>query len=496
VPLAALAAALALASPALFARASPTDRSRVIDASPWASLTVDAVHRIADLDRDGWSPLFGGGDCDDLDRRRHPGAPEVLGDGIDEDCSGADAVQFEPVREPAVAVAGHPDLNVVMVLVDALRPDHLGFVGYERPTSPEIDRFRASATWFPNVYSDAPSTRYALPSIFTGHDLEELPEHHDVYHFELFPPAFTLAEALSARGYATVGYTISWVVQHMRGIGQGFDIWNTPWLADDWARIEGQALHAPLTTDASLRFLDAVPAVGPTRRSYLLFAHYQCTHWPYVPHDQWNFGDSLVDHYDSALAYCDQQIGRLLRAIEARADYDQTAVIVFSDHGEMLGEHGAVHEHGMNLYEPDLRSVLLVRTPAPHRATVNDVVSLTDLGPTIAGFGNVPAFPVSTAWDLAPMMAPEGAARAWPPRPIFLYTQSHRGVVHSDLRGVLDGHTKYVHDLRSGAEQLFDRARDPAEANDVCDARRAECQRLAELVAARARWIAARPASP
>ena len=67
-------------------------------------------------------------------------------------------------------------MNIVLVHVDALRPDHLGFAGYARPTSPNVDRFRASATLFTNAYTSAPSTRFAMATMFTGLDVSQLPQ--------------------------------------------------------------------------------------------------------------------------------------------------------------------------------------------------------------------------------------------------------------------------------------------------------------------------------
>ena len=66
-------------------------------------------------------------------------------------------------------------MNVVLVMMDALRPDHLGFAGYERPTSPNLDRFREGAVWFRNAYTPSPSTRFAMASMLTGHDVHNLP---------------------------------------------------------------------------------------------------------------------------------------------------------------------------------------------------------------------------------------------------------------------------------------------------------------------------------
>src|SRR5262249_26841207 len=149
--------------------------------------------------------------------------------------------------------------------------------------------------------------------------------------------------------YDKVGFSISYVVQHIFGIGQGFRRWETPWPPEDWARTYGTA--ATLTTEAALAYL---ASQGQGHGPFLLFAHYQCTHDPYSARPEWKFGDEEVDHYDSAAAYCDDELGRLITAIDARDDAKNTAVVVYSDHGELFGDHGLT-SHGGSLYEADVR---------------------------------------------------------------------------------------------------------------------------------------------
>ncbi len=488
---AALLPVLGVGSVLFFPRVPVHLRSEVVHASAYVAWVVETIRTNVDFDDDGHSSQLAGGDCDDGDPARHPSASEVPQNGVDEDCSGTDAAAFHPVSAPRFEGDPEPRLNIVMVLVDTLRPDHLGFAGYHRPTSPELDRFRESATWFRRVYSPGPSTRYALSSIFTGLEIELLPNTRARRSFRLHPSAVTLAERLTESGYDAMGYTITWVLEHTDGIGQGFREWTTPWPRGEGPRVERRAQDAPMTTDASLRYLDSVPADG-TARPFFLFAHYQCTHFPYyVPGDDWRFGDSPVDRYDSALAHCDRQIGRLLRGLETRSDYDRTAVIVFSDHGEMLGEHGESGTHGLSLYEPGVRSVLLVRVPGAHRGLVDHPVSLTDLAPTVASLANVPAVGSEAAWDLVPFVRP-GDLSAVPDRPLFLFAEAGRAALRSELRGVVDGPYKLVRDLRDGSEMLFDVEADAAESTDLSGALPEVRQRLAGLVEARSAWLAER----
>ena len=455
-------------------------RQSVLYRTPWASLTLGALRHGFDRDHDGYSPYFGGGDCNDHDASIHPDAIDIPGDGIDENCSGADAPATAPEpSEPARTSSRSERWSFVLVHIDALRPDHLSFAGYARHTSPRIDAFRETATYFSDAYSLAPATRFAMSSLFTGKDVDHVPQRQEKgFDFRLLPEARTLAERLEPLGYDRAGFTIAYVLQHIPGVGQGFRIWETPWPMLDEPAIT--AKDATLTTDKAEAYLDTQASRAP----FLLYAHYQCTHYPYIKHAEWDFGDELVDRYDSALAYCDREVGRLLEHVQQRGDHDHVAVIVFSDHGELLGEHG-LGNHGTSLFQEELRSVLLVHLPWQTPRTIDTRVTLTDLYPTILELAGAVKDPTSRAWSLVPLF--DGTARAgeWK-RPLYLYIDQWRGSVHFEERGVLDGSYKYVRDVASGASFLYDEERTPRETSNLRRELPAKNDRLAGMVDAEA----------
>ena len=425
-----------------------------------------------DFDHDGYARLLGGGDCDDDDPAIHPGAIDLPGDGIDQDCDGHDATlaALRPATFAPVPDAVPRDLNVLFLTIDTLRADHLGCYGYARPTSPNLDALAARSTLFENGWAHAPSTHYSMPALATGRWPSAIDWDESIWWPRMRNP-HTLAESLHALGYYTGGlFSFSYfALSDHRGFERGMDYYNA-----DRAALH-VAINGPMEShgsssremgDDAIAFLDA-----HKEQKFFLWLHFYDPHLSYEPHTEVpSFGTSRADLYDGEIRFTDLHVGRVLEHLRALGIDGRTMIVVTGDHGEGLGEHG-ITEHGFDLYAPQTKVPFIIHVPGLSAQRRTTPAGHVDLAPTILNLARGNPEPTFLGRSLVPILAgaPDSAAAGGAPGSaegpvVFQEVSSERGKKRALVSAT---HHLLWNWLPDNTTECYDRRTDPAEAHDL-----------------------------
>lgn len=296
--------------------------------------------------------------------------------------------------------------NVILVIIDTLRADHLSCYGYPRNTSPAIDSLAETGTLWLNARSQAPWTLPSHASIWTGLSVKSHGTTHiggiDGFDLQLDPHLPSLPAVLQNSGFQTSGFTNFMLLGEEFGFNHGFD----------WYDCDGSGKRtAASTVDAFLYWLDNQAEA----QNFFCVIHLFDVHSPYspiAPYDtafcsegvnsvtRWdlteegellNRGDCqhLIDMYDSEILYVDNELNRLFREIRYREIADSSLIIITSDHGEEFLEHGGVG-HGHALYQEQLRVPLIIAGAGINRGNISTVpAALYDIMPTVISYMSV-----------------------------------------------------------------------------------------------------------
>lgn len=448
------AGSLAVAAVALVIVSNEGARATLLEGPPLRAGYL-VLGALTDVDRDGYSSILGGGDCGPLDGGIHPAARDLPGDGVDQNCSGADArprVRPERRDAPLPAALSRSDYNVLLVSIDTLRYDRTGPAGYPRDTTPALTALAARSAWCEQAHAAGTLTRDSLPVLAAGQHLAELPLGAKIPGATyaprvLLPGAVTLAEVLAARGYRTALFTAFWYFGSWQ-IDQGMErMLNLP-----NGIVDG---ISPRLVRAAIDHLTGLPA----KDRWFAWVHLLDPHAPYQSHAGFpSFGSSAADLYDADVAYADHHLGLLLRWVESDLDRAaRTVVVVTADHGEHLGEGGLEH-HGNTLNDVLTHVPLVVHVPGMQPRRVATPISLVDVAPTIAAILGVAA---PLEWTGAPQLAALFHGQGDPDRILFAASSARDQVV-----AITAGHRLH-HDPANALWRLVDVARDPVEREDV-----------------------------
>jgi choline-sulfatase len=327
-----------------------------------------------------------------------------------------------------------------------------------------MDRLAREGAWAANAVVHAPLTRPSHVSLFTG----RYPAEHGVRD-NISPPLAAgvplLVERFKSDGFSTGAFIASAVIDRQSGLARGFDVFSDSFAAGE-DRKPGDAVVAE-----AVQWLKGQPR-------FFGWVHLYDPHAPYLPPGRYATEYSGRP-YDGTVAWSDELVGRLIGAVRDAGSLDSTLVIVTSDHGESLGEHGE-DVHGYFVYEATLRVPLIFRGPGVKPGTRIDALARTiDLYSTILEITGRPAEP-SSGRSLATGLR---TAAAIPDEPSF--AESLVPLIHygwSDLRAVRDGRWKYILAPRP---ELYDLQTDPGELRNLHDAEPARARALRSGIEAR-----------
>ena len=425
--------------------------------------------------------------------------------------------------------------NVVVIVVDALRADHVSAYGYYRSTTPNVDRLASQGVLFENAIAPSSWTLPTHASLLTG----RYPHEHGALYDNYDGRYSTLAQALRSHGYRTAAFSGNTIFfTRAQGLGRGFihfdDFFHTPadmvlrtlygrklcrfafrrqWLQDYPAR-----KLSPEVTANALRWIERTPT-----KPFFVFLNYYDAHDPYLPPQPFrsrfsrfeNPGGRLnhlasngwgeiyrslgpeevekeIDAYDGGIAYVDESIGRLMSELEKRGLAANTLVVVTSDHGEAFGEHGFM-AHRYNIYREMIHVPLILWSPGriPAGLRLQQPVSNAAVAATVAELiGDDGAFPGTS---LVKIWSQPKPPEEWPH---VLAELEHEGTYKS----LVTARWQFILNQKQELE-LYDWQNDPRQANNLANspegrARAAELEKqLASMlsVAGADRTVAASP---
>ena len=369
---------------------------------------------------------------------------------------------------PAGAVPGKP--NLLVVTVDTQRADRVGAYGHKGARTPSMDKLARRGVLFSRAFSHVPLTLPSHCTLFTGF----LPLTHGVRDNgeRLRPTPATLAEIARGRGYSTAAFVGAFPLDSRFGLDRGFetydDLYGSRNRVRDMAFVERRAEDVNRKAEAWIRI--------HSREPFFVWVHYFDPHAPYDPPPPFD-RDFAGREYDGEIAYADECLGKLMKALEEFGRADDTLVVLTSDHGEGLGAH-AEKTHGIFIYDPTLHVPLIIAGPGPlpRGRTVEAQVGLADVLPTVLDLMGWPPQGDLPGRSMVPMMTRPGAGREGSGR--TLYIESMAPLLSRNwapLRGVRTSEWKYID---APAAELYDLKADPGETVNIHGGRAEVVHRL------------------
>ena len=416
-------------------------------------------------------------------------------------------------------------MNVILIVIDALRPDHLGAYGYKKDTSPSIDRLAEEGVSFVNTYCTLPRSDASMTSMLTG----LYPYSHGVrmvWGNTRKPPITSLPEILQSHGYMT---------GCIRSGGEMYERFNKGFRDFDlmsW-KIKNKitrGIYKIFNPDnflgtAEQRVTTAIKWIDSNKgKKFFLMVHSNDLHWPYpVPKPYEHMFDAeykgehdfatmckgkitrgelifglkklpkeevthAIAHYDGGIRYIDSHLKRLFDFLKAKNIYDNTIIILTADHGENFGEHDFYFQHGASLYETSLKVPLILQIPNKRikNKRIEAKIQVLDIMPTVLDILDIPLVDKIEGMSLLPLIDGESTAIR-----DFVFTESieehfpgNKRVYIKGIKGkwrtmiIGDWKIIYIPHPEKDIFELYNIKRDPTENQNLMDIEKKKAEEM------------------
>jgi len=352
--------------------------------------------------------------------------------------------------------------HVVLISLDTCRADHLSCYGYARPTTPHIDALARQGYLFSHAMTPIPMTLPAHASMLTG----TIPPHHGKHenkdvHFD--PSHVTLAALLKTKGYRTGAFVGSQILNGRFGLNRGFDTYHDRFAQRGQSRPRSER-RAEEVNRVAFAWLEK-----QKDNPVFLFLHYYDPHDTYDPPEP--FATTFKESpYAGEIAYTDHCIGQVVAKLKSLDMYESSLIIITSDHGEMLGEHGEI-THMYFIYQSAMKVPLIFKLPGsngPQR--IDDLASIIDIVPTVCDLVAIDPPAGIQGKNLAPCFShtpPQSEDRE-------LYCESLYPTKYeaNSLLGLISKRWKYIQTtyIQTTRPELYDLQKDPGEQTNLVEA--------------------------
>lgn len=437
---------------------------------PYSALVLETARGLFDWDLDGYASLFGGGDCNSFSRSVHPGRAEIPGNGLDDNCRLGDAPVIVDASEDVVWPDGPPDTSVVLITVDTLSAPYMSLYGGKEGTSPGIEAWSEKAAVFDKAYTSGGWTSLAISSMMRG----LYPRHlkwtrlFETTHWRLLTadelkgrrkgekiklmfglpmddPRMTIPMWLSRRGLGTHAVVNDGKSEFLdpRFQERGYD---------QFVDMDARAKVHPATDQEVTRAAKEVLARVDKKKPFFLWVHYFGPHLPNTEDKRVRrFGGDGVGRYEHEIAAMDREVTFLLKRLDQMSKKRNLAVILTSDHGEVISRTGRAH--GRTVLESSIHIPLIIKAEGFTAGRYETPVSVVDIAPTIFGLTDSPIPGHFDGVDLARVV--EGDAEL---ASRVLISETWRydrdGKLTAEMVAALDGERKLFIDMRTQARTL------------------------------------------